>query len=254
METTVLKDAIREIEELTRNEAQIHEIGQHSYLFYDGSYREIKPDKAALPSSISFTSLDGIVNVIKSELKTILADTGTGGTLYISVSSPSCVEAFTGLDEFNRRATLYTANQKLSRSWNGQNWFEHEEAMIVLQSQFAQNDGTEYLLDFLSRITDENSVSSDDNGMTQTVQVKKGISLAGREAIRPIVNLKPYRTFLEVEQPSSDFLIRIKDGCQVGIIEADGGMWQFEARRNVKEYLEKAFAEEIEAGSIVVAL
>ncbi len=254
MEATFLKDAIKEISELTKNGSEITEINGHNYLVNNGRYSEIKPDVRPQPDTLTFTSLDGLVKTIKSERSDILTATNSGGTLYISVVSPTRVEAFTGLDEHNRRTDVYRANQELGRSWKGQNWFEHEEAMIVLQSQFAQNDGTEYLLDFLSRITDENSVSSDDNGMTQSVQVKKGIALAGRENIRPIVSLKPYRTFLEVEQPESSFLIRIKEGCKVGIIEADGGMWQFAARNSVKEYLEKAFENEIAEGTVVVAL
>ena len=253
MENTNLKDAIKEISELTKKGSEIVEINGHSYLVNNGSYEEITPIKKPLPNTIAFTSLDGLVKTIKSERGDILCAVNGGGTLYISVVSPTRVKVFTGLDEHNRRAEVYCANQE-SRNWMGQNWFGHEEAMIVLQSQFAPNDGTEYLLDFLSRITDENSVSSDDNGMTQSVQVKKGIALAGRENIRPIVNLKPYRTFLEVEQPESNFLIRIKDGCKVGIIEADGGMWQFTARNSVKEYLEKAFENEIAEGTVVVAL
>lgn len=253
MENTNLKDAIQEISMLARGSSEIHEINGHSYLINNGKYEEITPDRKPQPNTLTFTSLDGLVKTIKSERSDILCAVDGGGTLYISVVSPTRVKVFAGLDEHNRRAEVYCANQE-SRDWRGQNWFEHEEAMIVLQSQFAPNDGTEYLLDFLSRITDENSVSSDDNGMTQSVQVKKGIALAGRENIRPIVKLKPYRTFLEVEQPESSFLIRIKDGCKVGIIEADGGMWQFAARNSVKEYLEKAFENEISEGTIVVAL
>lgn len=253
MENTNLKDAIKEISELTKKGSEIVEIDEHHYLINNGRYEEITPDKKPQPNTLTFTSLDGLVKTIKSERSDILCAVNGGGTLYISVVSPTRVEAFTGLDEHNRRTEVYCAKQE-SRSWKGENWFDHEEAMIVLQSQFAPNDGTEYLLDFLSRITDENSVSSDDNGMTQSVQVKKGIALAGRENIRPIVNLKPYRTFLEVEQPESNFLIRIKDGCRVGIIEADGGMWQFAARNSVKEYLEKAFENEIAEGTVVVAL
>lgn len=253
MENSMLKDAIKEISELTKNSSEIVEIKDHHYLISNGSCDEIKPDREPLPAALIFTSLDGLVKTAKSEFMDILTATKSGGTLYISVVSPTRVEAFTGLDEYNRRVNVYIAGQE-NRSWKGQNWFEHEEAMIVLQSQFAQNDGTEYLLDFLSRISDENSVSSDDNGMTQSVQVKKGIALAGRENIRPIVALRPYRTFLEVEQPESNFLIRIKDGCKIGIIEADGGMWQFKARNSVKEYLEAAFEKEISEGTIVVAL
>lgn len=100
----------------------------------------------------------------------------------------------------------------------------------------------------------DGSIASDDNGMTQTVQVKKGIALAAREQVRPIVNLRPYRTFLEVEQPESAFLIRVREGMQVGIIEADGGMWKIEARRNIAAYLEKELKELIESGNVVVSM
>ncbi|MCM1335651.1 MAG: hypothetical protein NC084_13275 [Bacteroides sp.] len=254
MENSILKDAISEIARLSERSVQVREIGGSHYLFSDDEYKEIKPDPRPLPSAFWFSSLDGLVGTVKSELSDMLTATQSGGTLYITVKSPTQVEAFTGLDAENRRATVYAASQKLPRSWNGETWLDHEEAMIALQSQFVPNEGTAYLLDFLSRVTDENSVSSDDNGVTQTVQVKKGISLAGREQVKPIVALRPYRTFLEIEQPESAFLIRVREGCRIGIIEADGGMWQFAARRSVKEYLEKAFEKEIGNGTIVVGM
>ncbi len=254
MENTNLTDAIREIEALTGNSVQVREIGGRCYLIHDGKYEEIKPDPIHLPDTMTFASLDGLVNTVKSELSDMLQSTESGDTLYVSVSSPTMLEVYTGLCTDNRRAIVYKAFQSLAKSWSGERWFDHEEAMIALQSQFVPNEGAAYLLDFLSRVTDESSVQSDDNGMTQTVQVKKGISLAGREQVRPIVSLRPYRTFLEVEQPESAFLIRVKEGCRVGIIEADGGMWQFAARRSVKEYLEKAFEQEITDGRIVVGM
>lgn len=41
---------------------------------------------------------------------------------------------------------------------------------------------------------------------------------------------------------------------QVGIIEADGGMWKIAARRSVVAYLEKELKELIESGNVVVSL
>ena len=56
------------------------------------------------------------------------------------------------------------------------------------------------------------------------------------------VRLKPYRTFLEVEQPESEFIFRMKD-CHGGIgcafFEADGGAWKIEATQNIKAYLQE---------------
>lgn len=59
------------------------------------------------------------------------------------------------------------------------------------------------------------------------------------------VNLIPYRTFLEVQQPASDFIFRMKSSCgvQCAILEADGGAWKNEAMNNIKEYLKNALAD-----------
>lgn len=57
------------------------------------------------------------------------------------------------------------------------------------------------------------------------------------------VKLTPYRTFLEVKQPASDFIFRMKqdkyDGIVCAIFEADGGAWKMEAAHRIKEYLQK---------------
>lgn len=254
MEVSIIKDAIEKVEELAKRAVEVREIDGRSYLIDGSSYEEITPDAISLPKTYNFSSLDGLVKMIRKEHKDITEACTTPDVLYVNVASPTTVDVSTAVDGFNRRAFLYHSSYEFPRKWTGANWFEHEEAMIILRSQFIQNEGTEYLLDFLSRVSDENSVSSDDNGMTQTVQVKKGIALAAREQVRPIVNLRPYRTFLEVEQPESAFLIRVREGMQVGIIEADGGMWKIEARRNIAAYLEKELKELIESGNVVVSL
>lgn len=59
--------------------------------------------------------------------------------------------------------------------------------------------------------------------------------------------------FQEVEQPESQFLIRINER-NISFIEADGGMWKLSARNTVKKYLEKALESEIQSGHVVVVL
>ena len=51
--------------------------------------------------------------------------------------------------------------------------------------------------------------------------------------------LKPYRTFVEVEQPESKFVFRMQTGPEMALFEADGGAWRIQAMKNIKEYLEK---------------
>ena len=92
-----------------------------------------------------------------------------------------------------------------------------------------------------------------DNGIATSVITQKGVALQGSEVIRPLVKLKPYRTFQEVEQPEGLFLIRV-DERGISFIEADGGMWKLRARQIVKEYLEKELGELVEKGKVSIAL
>lgn len=68
----------------------------------------------------------------------------------------------------------------------------------------------------------------------------------------PIRKLKPYRTFNEVDQPESEFLLRLSEGGGVALYEADGGAWKLQARRNVAEYLKNALANLVEAGEVII--
>ena len=80
-----------------------------------------------------------------------------------------------------------------------------------------------------------------DDGVTQKATVKKGINGKEDAVVPNPVNLRPYRTFTEVEQPESEFVFRMKqsdhDVC-CALFEADGGAWKREAMKKVKEYLE----------------
>ena len=102
---------------------------------------------------------------------------------------------------------------------------------IELRSLCIPNEGTAYLLDLLSRMTNENSVSTNDNGVTQTVEARQGVALNALVEIKPRVMLRPFRTFLEVEQPESEFLLRVDPDEGIGFFEADGGIWKLEAKK-----------------------
>jgi len=92
-----------------------------------------------------------------------------------------------------------------------------------------------------------------DNGIATTVTTQKGVALQTNAQIKPLVSLKPYRTFQEVEQPESIFLIRINDRG-ISFTEADGGMWKLKARETIKAFLEDKLSQEIADGSVIVAL
>ena len=96
-------------------------------------------------------------------------------------------------------------------------------------------------------------ITYNDIGVATTVVTQKGVALQQNQTIKPLVRLRPYRTFQEVEQPEGLFLIRI-DERGITFTEADGGMWKLEARKTVVAYLADALKEELESGNVKIML
>jgi hypothetical protein len=94
--------------------------------------------------------------------------------------------------------------------------------------------------------------STNDNGVTQTVEARQGVALNAMVEIKPRVMLRPFRTFLEVEQPESEFLLRVDPDEGIGFFEADGGIWKLEAKKNIADYFLKNMGDLIDAGKVVV--
>ena len=203
-------------------ETKIFEIGGQTYT--DGHLTRIPPH-VDRPEAISVSGLDGVCKLIRTELEKV--DT----TIMVQAKSYKSVEVMTTyLPDFSRNI-LYRAEADAPGLRTG--FRGREVALIELRSLFIPNEGTAYLLDLLSRMTDENSVSTKDNGVTQTVEARQGVALNALVEVKPRVMLRPFRTFLEVEQPESEFLLRVDPDEGIGFFEADGGIWKLEAKKNI---------------------
>ena len=120
-----------------------------------------------------------------------------------------------------------------------------EEFAIKFRSLFVPSDknDTNYVLSYVSRLNGGTAITTEDDGITQQVGVSRGVSgkLAAKESAKPIVKLAPYRTFREIEQPESEFLLRTRlddnETPLVALFEADGGAWRISAMRRIAEYI-----------------
>lgn len=214
----------------------IHRIGDRDYSEQD--LHLIKED-IDRPRAIGVNSLDSLVALVKSELARTTTSPFVDGndlTLFVRVNNFNSVEVFTSLMDDMTRHSLYKAESEIPIMKFG-NFMDYESAMITLRSKFIPSDDVDYLVNLLSKITDENSVASEDNGLSQSVTVKKGISMASQERIKARVKLTPFRTFLEAEQPESEFIVRLREGGEIALFEADGGMWELDAKQNIFNYL-----------------
>ena len=247
----MLKEAIEKIRQMALDGAEIKTIEIDDWIYSKDEKGGLvavaeKDTKRKIPDCIKATSLEGLVNWIKAE--------NEYDKIFIEINEYDCVSCSTKRSAVREGKShlLFSAESRNNTFREG--YRNHEAAMIELRSKYQHTDDIDYLLQLLSTITLEDSVQSNDNGLTQQVTVRKGIGLAEKKTVKPIVKLKPYRTFYEVEQPESEFLVRINDEGKIGFYEADGGMWKMTARYTIKEYLEKALKEEINSGKITVTL
>ena len=172
--------------------------------------------------------------------------------MFVRVDGARKVSVFSTYDSEMCRDSLYEATCDVPGFQEG--FREQEKAIIELRSKFMPGEGVDYLLDLLSRINKENGVTTRDNGVSQEVEARQGISLKALVQVKPRISMRPYRTFLEVEQPESEFILRLDEDGNVGLFEADGGMWKMQAKASIVAYFEEKLADEINAGKVIVMM
>lgn len=245
METSFLRDAIDRIVGL----AAPYTMEANGHTFCSKALVEVKADEYA-PTAYEVDTLDALVKLILTEGLTL------GRRLYVRVDSARKVTVTTTYNNGELRNPylrfpLYEAVSDVPGVTIG-NLMSQERAIVELQSLYGATPDRDYLLDLLRRIDVNEGVSSVDNGVTQEVNVRTGAVLKQATPVRPIVQLQPYRTFLEVEQPVSDFLLRVSKEGEPTLFEADGGAWKLEAKRSIAAYLAEKLADQVERGDVVV--
>ena len=236
----MLKEAIEQIERMAA--PTIHEV--------EGSVYSNKQlihvmDKKPMPKCIELTGLDSVCKLVRNEADHVALK------IFIQVKDYRSVSVFTELDEDEDRLYLYRCVAD-TPAVTADRFLPYEKAVIELRSLYIPNEGTQYLLQLLSSISNESKVTSTDNGVTQQVEARSGIALNSMVKIEPRVTLQPFRTFVEVGQPASEFLLRINERGEIGFFPADGGVWKLEATRNVAAYFEDKLKDLIDAGKVVV--
>lgn len=209
----------------------------------DPDLKEIIPH-VDRPTLMTATSLDAICKLVRTEIKRNVCP------LFVCAEEYNKAVVYSTYRDDYTRDTLYIAKADapgLSLGWRSQ-----QEMIIAIQSLVIPTEASAELLNMLKSMTDESSITSRDNGVTQEVTVKSGVSLAKTVQVKPRVKLTPFRTFLEVSQPESEYLVRVDKGNQIGLFEADGGIWKLEAKKNIAVYFERELADLIEAGEVVV--
>lgn len=166
-----------------------------------------------------------------------LSDQGRVLFLVEDYNKVSIVSEIFGVEK--QRETFITANAYPQESMFNR-YFDHEDFMIKILSGFVQDETTAKVLKIVGNLKSEAGATYSDDGLTQTVTAKTGITKVENIDLPNPITLRPYRTFTDIEQPESAFILRLKqrDGIQAALFEADGAAWKNTAIASIKAYLE----------------
>lgn len=188
-------------------------------------------------NEITMNTLTSLIDYIKSGVDSF------GGKMIIHVQSPTSVEMYSALNAERGRENIVSVRASVP-AFNFDRFEGHEAFCIGVQSKFVDDPYTDkaLLLKFAGTVESGSVAEYGDDGVSQKATVKTGIASKGDAIIPSPARLKPFRTFVEVDQPVSSFIFRMKDvsgGVQCALFEADGGAWKNSAMNAIKEYLVK---------------
>jgi hypothetical protein len=235
----MIREALQYIVGLGKNEMlEVH--GQK----YSTTDLNIIPEATA--SAIEVNSLDGMVDYLKSKFD-------VDHDLVVHIVNPTRVVCFDGLNQDKRR-NRYIVAEAFTPNFSFDRWHDVENFNIQLQASFVNSEKTDRakVLRVVGNIKEDEVKTYGDDGVSQSVTAKSGIANWEDVPVPNPVYLMPFRTFVEVDQPASEFVFRMKKGPVCALFEADGGAWKLEAMDNIRYYLQNALEDEIKAGSIIL--
>lgn len=198
------------------------------------------PSPSAQPRTLDLHTLQGLVD---------LANSDVGGTDYaekdgqlIVIESPVRVSLCSSLyGEFEQRDTYAASTPFLPTQGKLGNYMPVEEFIVRLQAGFVASPTTRDILQVLGNMQGSSIGTVQDDGVSQTVATRRGVTKLETVALANPVELRPYRTFQEIEQPASRYVLRLRGNGeelpQVALFEAEDNQWQLEAINSIKAFL-----------------
>ncbi|NQN13819.1 hypothetical protein HPA25_07815 [Streptococcus suis] len=235
--TENIKAALEYAVELNQHGLEIVTAGDGTEYYDANKTRMVELDPKRYPRTLELSTLTSLVEYLKSDLNGMQDQ-----RLIVAVEKNDEVCVWSENDEFEHRTLLVDVKARVPELTFGR-FISSEQFNIMLQSNFIDDADRRALLDFASALKIENGAEIEDNGVSQVATVKTGVASLAKGKVPNPVDLRPYRTFNEVEQPASKFVFRIDKNAQMALFEADGKRWVQEAVGNIAAYLKAELAD-----------
>lgn len=215
-----------------RTDIRVVEInGEH---YTPDALRRIDPPAPKRCETFLSATLTGLVDYLLSGTDAFI---GTFNRILVNVASPDCVEVLSPIYGPDARRDIIASCSINIPSLNTGNYMDPEDFSIMLQTRVLQSPNRDLVLKFAGSLKDEQSNQTADDGFSQRVTVKTGVASVGEVTVVNPVYLAPRRTFPEVAQPESPYVLRFKEGPKCALYATDTYTWRNEAIANIGQWL-----------------
>jgi hypothetical protein len=185
------------------------------YIAYNGILKEIHQHW----DLIAVQTLQGILGFTHAKDCPVVS--------FINILSPTHIVGYGKVGENGRLQSLFVAQAKTKEFPYGKQ-LSMEDFILNIQVCFAESDDKTELLSAVSRVVQSSQIVQEDDGITQTLEVKSGIALKETKRISPVRSLAAYRSFPGFASPEAPFLFRAhKDekGVKFSLTDMAGDNW-----------------------------
>lgn len=205
--------------------------------------QELEPYETPAPQRFDAYTLSGLIKWLHEDVDKLFE---RFKRLYIRVENETTVLVLSpAFNRYKKRETLARCSADLPRV-DFNRYMSQEDFIIHLQTRFAADEELETVASLVGNIRMENEAQTADDGMSQRVTIKDGVSAVKDTVVKNPFALRPFRTYEEIEQPISPFVLRIRKGPagpEAALYEADGGVWKNEAVKKIGAWLEEKCAD-----------
>ncbi len=201
------------------------------------------PDDDPVPDAHIFFTLDGLIDYIIENVEGLIP-IEREKRLILQVVDHTTVKLISHPSEHHKeRHVIAKCNAHIPDISFGE-YMDTESFNTQLLSQFIDTPARAELFRVIKSMTKEQGCTTTDDGVSQVITTKQGVSMAQNVVFQNPVPLKPMRTFTEIEQPESNFTLRVNEDADCALFEADGGAWKNVAVTSIRDYLRSKLAGE----------
>jgi hypothetical protein len=244
----MISDAIKTIENMAIERKIVRGFKNAPFLVSDGTATPL-PWPRELPDTLEVHTLTGLIDYLKSNVDLLDVHGAKHESTFhpfIVVDSPHCVRVLSQVQmgDFAQRVEHLKATTFNNNQWSQipyGTWMSIESFIILMMSHFVADQTVSDILKVVGNVTSEASGTIADDGVSQIETARVGIAKVAAVSIPNPVKLRPYCTFPEVEQPQSNFVLRMRRADngepQVALFSSNDTKWMTDAISSIAEFL-----------------